>query len=457
MFKDLRTFLEYLKEQQDLVYVDVPLSPRYEIPAVLKQLDKMNGAAVLFSSVKGFDIPVVGNLLGHRRRLAAAMGVKEERLAETYRARRTRPIKAVMRRQAPCQEVVIKKGVNIARTIPVLTHHAKDAGPYFTCALTTFKDPDTGMRGMGLHRIQVKDRDTIGIFLGTPPLSHMWERAEKKGQPLEFAIAVGLDPITFFASVVRAPEGEDKFEVAGGLAGRPIELVRCKTVDVDVPARAEFILEGYLIPGQRDAEGPFGESDLYYFTYQNPVGKIKAITHRRDPIYHALMPGASEGSVLSDLFFELDYLRNLQQAFPMVRRVALRTLGMVTVVQVEKRADEDVPKLLDHLLKASPFVKVAIAVDGDVDIHDPVEVEWAVATRSQPSRDVLLRDGLPGMSLDPSASGGTYDSALKGFVTTSSKMAIDATKPVNDPEGRFEKIDVPPRAKALALRVVRGL
>ena len=98
MFKDLRTFLEYLKEQQDLVYVDVPLSPRYEIPAVLKQLDKMNGAAVLFSSVKGFDIPVVGNLLGHRRRLAAAMGVKEERLAETYRARRTRPIKAVMRR-----------------------------------------------------------------------------------------------------------------------------------------------------------------------------------------------------------------------------------------------------------------------------------------------------------------------------------------------------------------------
>ncbi|HLE81794.1 MAG TPA: UbiD family decarboxylase, partial [Dehalococcoidia bacterium] len=377
--------------------------------------------------------------------------------AETYRARRTRPIKALVRKQAPCQEVVIKKGVNIARTIPVLTHHAKDAGPYFTCALTTFKDPDTGMRGMGLHRIQVKDRDTIGIFLGTPPLSHMWERAEKKGQPLEFAIAVGLDPITFFASVVRAPEGEDKFEVAGGLAGRPIELVRCKTVDVDVPARAEFILEGYLIPGQRDAEGPFGESDLYYFTYQNPVGKIKAITHRRDPIYHALMPGASEGSVLSDLFFELDYLRNLQQAFPMVRRVALRTLGMVTVVQVEKRADEDVPKLLDHLLKASPFVKVAIAVDGDVDIHDPVEVEWAVATRSQPSRDVLLRDGLPGMSLDPSASGGTYDSALKGFVTTSSKMAIDATKPVNDPEGRFEKIDVPPRAKALALRVVRGL
>src|SRR3990172_2839033 len=368
MFKDLRSFVEYLEEHQDLVRVDDPLSPRHEIPAVLKRMDKLSGAAVLFSEAKGYGIPVVGNLLGRRRRLAAALGVKEEKLAEAYWARRNKPIKPVLRKRAPCQEVVIKKGVNIARTIPVLTHHAKDVSPYFTCALTTFKDPDTGMRGVGLHRIQVKDKDTIGIFLATPPLSHIWERAEKKGRPLEFAVAIGLDPITFFTSVVRAPEGEDKFDIAGGLAGRPIELVKCKTVDVDVPARAEFVLEGYLIPGRRDTEGPFGESNGYYFTYQNPVGKIKAITHRRDPIYHALMPWASEESVLSDLSWELDYLRNIQQTFPIVRRMAIRNLGMVTVAQVEKKADEDVPKLLDYLLKTSPFIKVAIAVDADVNI-----------------------------------------------------------------------------------------
>ena len=133
----------------------------------------------------------------------------------------------------------------------------------------------------------------------------------------------------------------------------------------------------------------------------------------------------------------------------------MRNLGMVTVAEVEKKADEDVPKLLDYLLKTSPFIKVAIAVDADVNIHDPFEVEWAVATRTQPSRDVLLRDGLPGMSLDPSASGGKYDAGQKEFVTTTSKLAIDATKPVQDPEGRFEKIDVPPRARALAAKVVK--
>lgn len=455
MFKDLRSFVEYLKAAQDLIQVDEPLSPRHEIPAVLKQMDKVNGAAVLFSGAKGYDIPVVGNLLGRRRRLAAALGVREERLAEAYQARRARPIKPVVRKRAPCQQVVIKKAVNIARAIPVLTHHARDVSPYFTCALTTFKDPDTGMRGVGLHRIQVKNRDTIGIFLATPPLSHIWARAEKKGQPLEFAIAVGLDPITFFSSVIWAPEGEDKFGIAGGLAGRPIELVKCKTVDVEVPAWAEFVLEGYLIPGRRDTEGPFGESDGYYFTYQNPVGKIKAITHRRDPMYHALMPWTTEESVLMDLSWELDHLKSARQAFPIIRRMARRNLGMMTVVQVDKKSDQDVPKLLEHLLKTNPSVKVAVAVDGDVDIHDPLEVEWAVATRSQPSRNLIVRDGLPGMSLDPSAQGGVYDAGQKEFVTTTSKMGIDATKPLQDPEGRFEKIDVPPRARALAARVVK--
>lgn len=455
MFKDLRSFVEHLKNQGDLIKVEEPLSARHEIPAVLKQMDNISGAAVLFSSAKGYGIPVVGHLLGQRRRLAQALGVKEEKLAEAYQSRRNKPIKPVIRKRAPCQEVVITKGVNIARTIPVLTHHAKDVSPYFTCALTTVKDPDSGMRGVGLHRIQVKDRDTISINLATPPLSHIWERAEKKGLFLQFAIAIGMDPITFFTSVVRAPQGEDKFEIAGGLAGRPIELVKCKTIDVDVPARAEFVLEGYLIPGRRDTEGPFGESNGYYFTYQNPVGKIKAITHRRNPIYHALMPWTSEESVLVELAWELDYLKSIQQSFPIVRRMAMRTLGMVVVAEVEKKADEDVPKLLDYLLRSSPFLKVAIAVDGDVNIHDPLEVEWAVATRTQPSRDVLLRDGLPGMSLDPSASGGNYDAGHMEFVTTTSKMAIDATKPVHDPEGRFEKIDVPPRASALAARVLK--
>jgi len=456
MFRDLREFLQHLEAAGELVRIGEELSPQFEVGAAIKYAGEKGGPAVLCERVKGYNIPIVGNLLGTTRRLAMAFGVPEEELTEAYRRGRQNPIKAQQVATGPVQEVVIDRDVDILATIPVLTHHERDISPYMTSAFTVAKDPETGMQSMGLHRIQVKGKDTIGIFLGTPPLSHFLAKAEAQGRPLEVAIVSGADPVTFFASVVLAPQGIDKFDLAGGFARRPLEVVQCRTVDLRVPAHAEFVLEGSITPRHREPEGPFGESTGYYFTFHNPVAKIKAITHRRNPIYHALMPFGPEELVLMSSW-DVEFQAMLQAAFPFVR--GLRTINwLATAIQIEKKAEDEPFKLIDALL-AQPFTKVVVVVDEDVNIADPREVMWAIATRAHLDKDVIIRADLPGPSIDPSTSGGETTPDLAELVTRAAKMGIDATKPLAERE-RFEKIDVPAPVKArvheLMKRVLGG-
>lgn len=447
MANDLRRFIEKLKSLNDLIVIEEELSTVHEIPGVMKYIDKYSGSAVLFNRVGGYDIPIIGNILGKKRRLAIALGVSESEIVGKYLNSRKKPIKPVVLDTGPVKEVEILKDINITKTMPVLTHHEKDAGPYFTCAVTIAKDPETGIRGMGIHRIQVKDKDTIGIFLASPPLSHFLTKAEAKGVPLEIAIVIGIDPITFFSSVIFAPSGIDKLEIAGGLAGRPVELVKCRTIDLEVPAHAEFVLEGYIIPGERQKEGPFGESTGYYLTYNNPVAKIKAITHRRNPIYHALMPFSSEESILLDFIWELDKMEELQKSFPFVEKVHFTNMGLVAVVQIKKKGEKDGSDIIQHLFH-HPFIKLIIVVDDDIDPYDLKEVEWAIATRVQPDQDILIQSNLPGLIIDPSTSGGEVSPEFFSFlIPKTSKMGIDATKPLGEYE-RYEKIDVPEKAKS---------
>ncbi|MDY6971236.1 MAG: UbiD family decarboxylase, partial [Thermodesulfobacteriota bacterium] len=340
--EDLREFLRLLEEKGDILRVKETLEPRFEIAAFLRVLlENGNSAAAFFESVKGYQVPVVGNVLGTKKRLAYAFGVEEEEVGDTYLERRERPIEPEILADGPVKEMQILRDPDILEQIPVLTHHKRDAGPYFTCSTVVARDPDTGMRGMGIHRMQVKDKNRIGIFLATPPLSHFLANAERLNKPLEIAIVNGADPLTFFSSVVWAPHGTDKFAVAGGLAGSPVQLIKCETVDLEVPARAEYILEGHIIPGERETEGPFGESTGYYLKYENPVCLIAGITRRKDPLYHALLPFSAEEGVLLDFSWEMDHLAVTKKVFPFVRKVHLTALGMVMVVQIKKGEEGD--------------------------------------------------------------------------------------------------------------------
>src|SRR3990170_6484360 len=316
--------------------------------------------------------------------------------------------------------------------MPVLTHHEKDAGPYFSSAVTIARDPQTDIRGMGIHRIQVKGKNKIGIFLGTPPLSRFLSLSDARGSPLEIAIIIGMDPLTFLASITYAPEGIDKFDLAGGLRGKPVELVRGETVDIEVPRYAEFVMEGQILPGVLETEGPFGESGGAYLTVQNPVANINCIYHRKQPVYHALMPFNRENGIITNLVWEATQLDHIQRSLPAVKNVLLRgSIGEIALVQIEKNADDDGRRMIKDLFNLIPRAKGIILVDTDIDVHDPYEVEWAVFTRFQVDRDLLTLAGVPGSALDPSADGGL-----------TSKWGVDATKPLKE-AGRYERIAPP--------------
>lgn len=266
MPRDLRTFIERLREAGEVTQVDEALSPHFEVPAAVKYIAKNTGKVAYFTNVKGFKIPIVANLMGTTRRLALGLGVPEEKLIQTYKNRRQTRISPIMVSRAPIHQVIVDKDIDITRLIPVLTHHEKDAGPYMTTSMTIARDPETGTRVMGLHRVQIKGKDTVGVFLATPPLSDTLAKADKLGKPLEVAIVSGLDPVTFFTSCLSVEPGIDKLEVAGGFSTKPIQITRCISIDLEVPAHAEFVLEGYIVPGKREVEGPFGESTGYYMT-----------------------------------------------------------------------------------------------------------------------------------------------------------------------------------------------
>jgi len=447
MFTDMREFVRRLEKEGELIHIEEPLSPKFEISTVIKYFTRKKNVALFFDDVEGYKIPIVGNLLGAKKRLALALGVPESEIMRRYLSCKEKRIKPIVVDDSPAKRVEILSNADIVKAIPVLTHHEKDASPYFTCAITMAKDPETGVRGMGIHRIQVKDRSTVGIFLATPPLSHFLAKSEAKGVPLEIAIVIGIDPVTFFSSVVRAPFGIDKLEIAGGLAGRPIEIVRCRTIDLEVPACSEFVLEGHVLPGERQEEGPFGESTGCYFSYRSPVAEITAICHRRDPIYQALIPFAGEETVLVDLCGEMEQLKEIQKSYPFVRKVHLLNLGLIAVVQIKKGSEADAQNVMDYLL-SNPFIKMVTVVDEDIDPYDDQEVNWAVSTRVQPERDIVIKGNMDGLVIDPSTSEHkVLIDLFSTLITKTSKLGIDATKPLKDYE-RYEKIDVPEEIKS---------
>ncbi len=449
-YDDLRSFISDLDVAGEMIRIDAELSPSFEIAAALRYLDKRIDKTIFFGRVKDYVTPIVGNLFQNNRSIAAALGIKDsqsvridsEKVMDEYSRRSRSRIKPEIKQFGPVKEVILKEDIDIMKAMPVLTHHEKDAGPYFSSAVTIAKDPQTGIRGMGIHRIQVKGRDKIGIFLGTPPLSRFLSRSDVQGKPLEIAIVVGMDPLTFLASITYAPEGIDKFDLAGGLRGKPVELVKGETVDVEVPRHAEFVMEGQILPGVRETEGPFGESGGAYLTVQNPVAYINCIYHRKQPIYHALMPFNRENGIITNLVWEATQLDNVQRSFPAVKKIRLwGSVGEVAIVQIEKNTDDDGRKIMKDLFPLLTRAKGIILVDIDIDIEDPHEVEWAVFTRFQVDRDLLTITEVPGSVLDPSADGGL-----------TSKWGVDATKPSKEAK-KYERIAPP----AWAMEKVKAL
>ncbi len=381
---------------------------------------------MLFEQVAGSEFRVLSGQCSDRRYFALALGCPVDqvvfRLAEAYRSPQTPPV--VDRADAPCQQVEMER-VDLLR-LPFLTHYAGDAGPYATAAIAIVNDPDSGPN-VSFHRCLRLDSTRLAARIverrGTDTA------LKKTPDDLPVAICIGLPLHVLLAASMAPDPGIDELAIAQALAPTPV--VRCLTnPSVYVPAEAEFVLEG-RITHRAVAEGPFVDlTETWDIVRQQPVIEIDCITHRRDAIYHALLPGMLEHKMLMGMPKE-------PSIFASVSEVACCTNVSITpggtswlhaVVQIDKQHADDGRRAAEAAFRGHPSLKHVVVVDTDVDLYDPHDVEWAIATRFQADRDLLLWQNQPSSSLDPSAT------HTPGQKSRSAKMGLDATIPWDEPD-----------------------
>lgn len=434
----LRQWLDELDAKGHLKHVNREVDLKYELAALGKKAD--GRYALLFDDVRNSSMPVVTGIAGRRDLFAMAMGVPHDKLAERFAEAQADPVECAMveANKAPVKEEISLK-VNLD-SLPIPIHHEKDGGRYITSGVLVAKDPKTGVRNISIHRLQVLGRDRLGVLILPRHLSNFFRVAEEKNKPLDVAIAIGLDPLLLLSSQALTPPGVDEFTIAGSLYGKPLELVKCETVDLEVPAQAEIVLEGQLLPGVREDEGPFGEYPKYYGPRSpKPVIKLTAMTSRHKPIYHTIVPATMEHLLLGAIPREGGLLQLVKNAVPTVCGVHLTPGGGCryhAVISIDKKNEGEAKNAIFAALGSSQEVKHVVVVDKDVDIFDPIDVEWAISTRCQAYRDIFIIPRASGNKLDPSSSDGISD-----------KMGIDATIPLNAKPERFEKIRIPDEDK----------
>jgi 2,5-furandicarboxylate decarboxylase 1 len=251
------------------------------------------------------------------------------------------------------------------------TYHEGDGGPYITCGVAIAKDPASGLRSMGLHRLHIKGKRKMGIHLSNPPIARFAAEAERNNQPLDVAISLGVHPVILLASIVSSPS-EDKLAIASSLLGSPIRLVKCETVDAEAPADAELVIEGKILPGVRETEGPFGETSGYYFSDASHVIEVTAITCRKNPILQALHPTVHEVALLGGPAGEAEMIQMLRQKGFQVCDLAISRFSNRTHValSLRKNHDSEPRQMLHLLLSGVPYIKHAVVVDDDVNGRD---------------------------------------------------------------------------------------
>ena len=447
-FRNLREFIDFLEERGELRRVSATVSRDLEITELADRMVKSGGPALFFESVEGSNVPVVIGLYGTHQRVAWALGVSDvETITDRVRKllgmvqgpppgllgklRTVGDLIGLARSQpkivgsGPCQEVVLEGEDVDLGVLPALKCWPEDAGRFITLPLVISRDPDTGLRNVGTYRMQIYDKRTTGMHWQTHKVGAHHARAGKNAglERMEVAVALGGDPTTIWSGSMPLPPGIDEFAVAGIIREEAVELVRCKTVDLEVPAQAEFVLEGYVVPGETRAEGPFGDHTGYYSPAEEySVFHVTAITHRRDPIY----PTTVVGRPPSEDFFmgkasERIMLPALQMAVPEVVDINMPAEGIFTnyvLVSIRKEYPGHARKVMYALwgIGQMMLVKGIVVFDGHVDVQDLSEVAWRVGANVDPSRDLVIVEGAID-DLDLSATTSKFGS----------KLGIDAT------------------------------
>uniref|UniRef100_I2Q1L1 Menaquinone biosynthesis decarboxylase, SCO4490 family n=1 Tax=Desulfovibrio sp. U5L TaxID=596152 RepID=I2Q1L1_9BACT len=445
-YKDLQEFLRLLEKKGEMRRIKPELSPCLEIAEITDRVSKAVGPALYFENPKGSRFPVVTNVFGSYPRMHLslecesldALGRRIDDVLEMEKPEglieklKLLPKLAKMAGIFPktvgsgrCQDVVLTGDDVDLSLMPVLTTWPGDAGPFITLPVVVTRDPVTGKRNVGMYRMQVFDKNTTGMHWhrhkGGAAHYHL---AEKRGERLPVAVAIGPDPACTYAATAPLPDDIDEFLFAGFLRQAPVELVQCKTVDLQVPASSQFVLEGYVAPGERRREGPFGDHTGYYSLADDyPVFHVTALTHRKDAVYPATLVGPPPmedcymGKATERLFLPL-----IKKQLPEIVDLSLPLEGVFhnfCFVSIDKRYPGQTRKIMYAIwgLGQMMFTKCIVVVDAGVNVQNTSEVLWRLGNNVDPRRDIVIVDG-PLDALDHASPTAFYGG----------KIGIDATK-----------------------------
>ncbi|MBI5583005.1 MAG: UbiD family decarboxylase [Deltaproteobacteria bacterium] len=455
MVQDLRSFLEKFEQlfPREVLRIDRELNPEYEPSAVIMELERdRRYPVVFFENIRGSAFPVVANVLATRQRLALALGARPENAAEVFAERIKSAVPPQRIPEAPFQKNRLDGAALNLSTFPILTHFPVDAGPYVTAGLVMARDPESGVDTCGYHRMQLKGADKLGVSLHSR--QRLWEylrRAEQAGRNLEAAVVIGVHPALALGSMALIPYDQGKFDRIGGLLGAPLQVTPCRDIDLDVPTGAEIVIEGEILANCHEPEGPFAEfTDYASYRSTENVFRAKSIHYRDQALYQSITPARSADHVtIVAVHREGELRRALHQTLPNVRQVhaPLSACGLFhCYLALEKTAEGQPMQAILAALAVDHNIKLVIVVDADIDVFDEARVLWAVATRVQADRDVLIIPQHQGMgcTLDPSSDD----------LSRSAKMGIDATKPLS---GFARGIDPDPAAQAKARQLLQEI
>ena len=445
-YKDLQDFIKKLEAHGELRRIKEPVSPVLEITEITDRVCKLHGPALLFENVSGYDMPVLTNAFGSMKRMSMALEIEDfdsiskevlsflEMEAPDTILKKLKIIPKLKRlsasfprivKKAPCQKLVFKGDeVDITR-LPALQCWPLDGGRFITLPLVFTRHPETGIRNVGMYRIQVYDKNTSGMHWHTHKGgAHHYRIAERLGKPLEVAVAIGPDPVMTYAATAPLPEDMDEVVFAGFLREKPVELVKCLTVDLEVPASSQIVLEGFVEPGERRTEGPFGDHTGYYsLADEYPVFHVTCMTLGKNPVYPATIVGMppQEDCYMAKATERL-FLPLIKKTLPEITDMNLPVEGVfhnLAFISIDKRYPGHARKVAHALwgLGQMMFCKIICIFDREVDVQNISHVLWRLGNNVDPRRDILFTDG-PVDALDHAA-------PLPHF---GSKMVIDCTR-----------------------------
>ncbi|MGQ0377139.1 MAG: UbiD family decarboxylase [Nitrososphaerota archaeon] len=433
---DLRTYLGIIKKSGQLKTIRKQVSTRYEIAAITAKLD--GSYAALFENIKGTKFRVVTNLVGTRKRFAQAVGAKESDIHK-------RVISAIRNAKKPkttTKGLFFENRAKSISALPIIKHFEKELGPFITSSIIYAKNPETGAQNSSFHRLMPLDQRHFSVrMVEGRHLHRTFLDAKQHGQDLKVAITVGVHPAISIAGAYQAEWGKDEIEIANLLLNNRLSMTKCPFSGLFVPSGAEIVMEGKILRDKTHKEWMVEMLRTYDFARQQPVFELESLYYRNNPIFHDILSGYSEHRLLMGMPIEAKLTGELKRAYPQTRQVCLTNGGcswLHAVVQIRKKREDDAKKIIKKTFETHRSLKMVTVVDEDIDPTSAESIEYAMATRFQADRGLVILKNVRGSSLDPSSD----QKRLK-----TAKMGLDATKSFSKRKEGFEIAKIPGQNK----------